>query len=110
MKHILYDVWVFDPTILQTIEPWQTTLPQLARQAGATIIAQRFHQFEPMGVTGMLLLAESHVSVHTWPERHLAALDIFTCGTMDGQLIVEGVRAWLTPQRDCLRVLTRGQR
>ena len=47
---------------------------------GITILGDKFHKFEPHGVSGVILLSESHVSIHTWPEEGYAALDIFTCG------------------------------
>ncbi|PIT92811.1 MAG: adenosylmethionine decarboxylase [Candidatus Harrisonbacteria bacterium CG10_big_fil_rev_8_21_14_0_10_42_17] len=50
-------------------------------QCGATILHEKFHKFSPQGLTGYLLLAESHASIHTWPEHNYAAVDIFTCGT-----------------------------
>ncbi len=52
-----------------------------AREAGATIVGESFHRFSPQGVTGVLAIAESHISIHTWPEYGYAAADIFTCGT-----------------------------
>ncbi len=59
----------------------ETVLRQSAEAAGATILQAHFHHFGPqMGVTGVLMLAESHISIHTWPETRFAALDIFMCG------------------------------
>ena len=51
-----------------------------ARAAGGTVLARSFHKFEPRGVTGIVAIAESHLSIHTWPEFSYAAVDIFTCG------------------------------
>ena len=51
-----------------------------ASEAGATIVGETFHRFQPVGVTGILAIAESHMGVHTWPEYGFAAVDIFTCG------------------------------
>ena len=53
---------------------------QAARDVGATIIGDSFHQFSPQGVTGVIAIAESHLCIHTWPEYGYAAVDIFTCG------------------------------
>ena len=50
-----------------------------ARDAGLTIVGESFHQFEPQGVTGTVLLAESHLAIHTWPERDSATLDVYVC-------------------------------
>jgi S-adenosylmethionine decarboxylase len=52
-----------------------------AVEAGATIVGQSFHKFDPRGVTGIIAIAESHLCIHTWPEYGYAAVDIFTCGT-----------------------------
>lgn len=51
-----------------------------AREAKATIIESRFHQFNPFGISGVVVIAESHLTIHTWPEYGYAAVDIFTCG------------------------------
>jgi len=52
---------------------------EAANAAGATIIGESFHQFNPVGVTGVVAIAESHLSIHTWPEYGYAAVDVFTC-------------------------------
>ena len=51
-----------------------------AKAAGLTVIGQHFHSFSPHGVTGVVVLAESHISIHTWPELGFGALDLFACG------------------------------
>ncbi|MEM7688928.1 MAG: adenosylmethionine decarboxylase [Pseudomonadota bacterium] len=59
----------------------EAVLRRAAKAAGATVLQGHFHHFGPaMGVTGVLMLAESHISIHTWPETGFAALDIFMCG------------------------------
>ena len=58
----------------------RTTITAAAKRAGATLINLITHRFEPYGVTGLALLAESHISIHTWPESGYAAVDVFTCG------------------------------
>ena len=80
--HLLLDLWgasnLTDP---ETIE---TALQDAARAAGATILHSHLHQFgEGGGVSGVIVLAESHISIHTWPERDFAAVDIFMCGACD---------------------------
>ena len=57
------------------------TMTRAAREVGANIIGESFHQFHPHGVTGILAITESHLCIHTWPEHGYAAVDIFTCGT-----------------------------
>ncbi len=58
----------------------ENTLVEGVKKAKATLISQNFYQFSPQGVSGILLLAESHCSIHTWPEEGYAAIDIYTCG------------------------------
>ena len=107
-RHILYDFWVDDANLLRWVAPLRMLLLEATRESGATILNEQFHQFEPFGVTGVLLLAESHLSIHTWPEDGLATLDIFTCGAMDTELIIDHVRRELVPSRESLRTVLRG--
>ena len=60
----------------------QRALEDAARACGATVVNSMFHTFSPQGVTGVVLLAESHISIHTWPEMGYAAVDVFTCGSL----------------------------
>jgi len=55
-------------------------LVEVARQIGATVIKDSFYQFSPQGISGVVIIAESHISIHTWPEYNFAAVDVFTCG------------------------------
>ncbi|GAB5536967.1 MAG: adenosylmethionine decarboxylase [Rubricoccaceae bacterium] len=102
------DLWVADASSLRHVETWETLLPDACRAAGATVLGSRFHQFEPDGVTGIVLLAESHASVHTWPEAGLATLDVFTCGSMDTVAVVDRIREALSPVRENMTVVYRG--
>ena len=107
-KHLLYDLWLDDVSFLERVERWTGILLGLAERSGATVIGQRFYQFEPHGVTGFVLLAESHVSVHTWPEEGLATIDVFACGEIDADAIVGWLREQLHPRRDRVTLVTRG--
>ncbi len=80
--HLLIDVWgassLDNPAFMDEV------LRSAALAAGATILHGHFHHFTPNGgVSGVLVLAESHISVHTWPEKNFAAFDIFVCGACD---------------------------
>ena len=70
-----------------------------ANACGATILGTHFHTFEPQGLTGYVLLAESHISVHTWPEYGYAAVDVYTCGLMQTEKAVEHLREILKADR-----------
>ena len=96
--HLLIDLWgasnLDDPSHIDA------ALREAAIVAGATILHGHFHHFTPNGgVSGVLVLAESHISIHTWPERNFAAIDIFMCGTCDPNLSVPVLQAAFTPDR-----------
>ncbi|MBN1483651.1 MAG: adenosylmethionine decarboxylase [Chloroflexia bacterium] len=108
--HLLYDIWLSDGEILKYVDPLRQILVDAALQGGANIYHQKWHQFEPWGVTGFLLLQESHISIHTWPEEaNFAAVDIFPCGPMDSERIVALLRQALQPLRERLQRVERGQ-
>lgn len=73
-----------DANALDDLQNVESTLIDTARRIGATIIGHAFHQFSPQGVTGVVIIAESHICIHTWPEHGYAAVDIFTCGDTSG--------------------------
>lgn len=79
-KHVLVELIDCDHDILNDIEYLRKTLSDIAREIGATVIKDSFYQFTPQGVSGVVIIAESHLSIHTWPEHCFAAVDIFTCG------------------------------
>jgi S-adenosylmethionine decarboxylase len=107
-RHVLYDIWVDDAKPLERAGPLEDLLHRAALAGGATILHGYFHPFAPCGVTGFLLLAESHLSVHTWPEEGFAAFDIFSCGDMDTDAIVDTIRQTLRPARERLQLIHRG--
>ncbi|MEM6327148.1 MAG: adenosylmethionine decarboxylase [Bacteroidota bacterium] len=106
--HLLVDLWVAEAGPLRHVATWEALLPEACRAAGATVLGARFHQFQPEGVTGIVLLAESHASVHTWPEAGLVTLDVFTCGALDAHAIVDRIRDALHPVRERVTTVARG--
>ena len=89
--HLLVDIWgarnLNDPTAVEA------ALRDAAEAAEATVLNVHLHHFSPSGgVSGVLMLAESHISVHTWPERDFAAVDIFVCGACDPYKAVPALR------------------
>ncbi len=78
--HLLLELKECNPRLLDDLEYVRNSLVQAAEGVGAHIVGESFHRFYPQGVTGILSIAESHVSIHTWPEYNYAAADIFTCG------------------------------
>ncbi len=80
-RHLLLELRECNIAVLDDLEYLENALVSAAKEAGATVIDKSFHQFAPQGVSGVVLIAESHLSLHTWPEHAYAAVDIFTCGT-----------------------------
>ena len=78
---LLLDLKRCNPKLLDDLELVRRTLIDAARESGATIVGDSFHRVETGGVTGVVAIAESHVSVHTWPAQAQAAVDILTCGS-----------------------------
>jgi S-adenosylmethionine decarboxylase len=79
--HVLLELKECNPELLNDLEYIREALINTANDVGAHIVGESFHQFSPQGVTGILAIAESHISIHTWPEYGYAAADIFTCGS-----------------------------
>ena len=79
-KHCILELFDCDQTKLNDEAFIRTTITAATKIAGATLINLITHKFKPQGVTGLALLAESHISIHTWPEKGYGAVDIFTCG------------------------------
>ena len=80
-KHVILELHDCDRKCLSNCEFLRATLLEACRRAGATILGNSFHVFSPYnGVSGVIIIAESHLSIHTWPEYSYAAVDIFACG------------------------------
>jgi len=89
-KHLLLELRECNREVLDDLSFLQNTLVSTAQEAGATVVGKHFHRFAPQGVSGAVLIAESHLSLHTWPEHGYAAVDIFTCGnTVNSELAAE---------------------
>jgi len=69
-----------DPDVINNLEAVKGALIEAAKRAQATIVDVVFHEFNPFGISGVVVIAESHLSIHTWPEYRYAAVDIFSCG------------------------------
>jgi S-adenosylmethionine decarboxylase len=107
--HLLADLHGVAPALLQDAVGIDALLRAAAEAAGAHILHGHFHTFGPgQGVTGVLLLAESHISIHTWPEAGFAAVDIFMCGAARPQLALARIEAALRPLTKQVRTVERG--
>ena len=79
-KHCILELYGCDPIKLNDESFVRTSLTSASKVAGANLLNMITYKFDPQGVTGLALLAESHISIHTWPESRYAAIDVFTCG------------------------------
>lgn len=81
-----------DPELLKKVDAVREILVSAAKACKATLVDVAFHEFKPFGVSGVVVIAESHLSIHTWPEYRYAAVDIFTCGeTIDPERAVQHI-------------------
>ncbi len=80
--HLLLELRDCNPETIRDLDFVKSALLAAATEAKATIVDVSFHEFNPFGISGMVIIAESHLSIHTWPEYGYAAVDIFTCGEL----------------------------
>ena len=97
-RHVIAEVYQVAPELTTDSGRLSELLCEAAGRAGATVLHCYFHDFEPKdglgvaGVTGVIALAESHISVHTWPELGYMALDVFMCGDAQPEMVIEILR------------------
>ncbi|MBI4351203.1 MAG: adenosylmethionine decarboxylase [Elusimicrobia bacterium] len=85
-RHLILELYGCSAAALSSVPEVQAAMLKAAGAAGATVIDSIFHHFKPHGVSGVVVIAESHFAIHTWPEHRYAAVDLFTCGA--------GTRPW----------------
>lgn len=81
-KHLLVELRDCNNEILNDLQKVTNLMVSAAKRSNATVVDVSFHEFNPYGISGMVIIAESHLSIHTWPEYGYAAVDIFTCGNL----------------------------
>ena len=96
--HLILDLW--DAQGLDDLELMESVMREAVDACGATLLHIHLHHFTPSnGISGVAVLAESHISVHTWPERHFAAFDIFMCGGARPELAINVLKKAFNPGR-----------
>ncbi len=80
-QHILVEFLECSSAVLNSRKLIQQYMEEAAVRSNATIVNSSFHRFSPHGISGVVVIAESHLAIHTWPEYQYAAVDLFTCGT-----------------------------
>jgi S-adenosylmethionine decarboxylase len=107
-RHLILDLW--GGKGLDDLGRMERTLRDAVTASGATLLHIHLHHFTPNdGISGVAVLAESHISVHTWPERDYAAFDIFMCGDALPEKAVEVIKNAFQPERTDLHSLLRGR-
>jgi len=108
-RHLLLELFDCDAAALGSLPVVKTSVLEAATRAHATIVNQVFHQFSPFGVSGVVVIAESHVAIHTWPEYRFAAVDIFSCGdVLQPQLAADHLAQCFAAGRTSMVELDRG--
>ena len=79
-RHVHLELFDCDEGVLNDLVKVKDGMVEAARRAQATIVATTFHRFSPVGISGVVVISESHLTIHTWPEYRYAAVDIFSCG------------------------------
>lgn len=107
--HFLLELKGVSPKLLDDLSFIQKGMVKAVKDGGGTFVSDSFHKFEPIGVSGIILVAESHVSIHTWPESEYAALDVFTCGEFSiGQNITRNLIDLFLPSKYTNQYIKRG--
>jgi S-adenosylmethionine decarboxylase len=109
-RHLVVDVWGEVGSMpFWDMDGAAEALKRAAVEAGATVITERWHHFgEGHGYTGVIVLAESHISVHTWPERGAALIDAFMCGDCDPRDCLDTINRFYKSQKSDVTFLERG--
>lgn len=109
-RHVLAEFYDCDVEILNSPELVEQHMKASAIHSGATIVQSVFHMFSPHGVSGVVVISESHLAIHTWPEYGYAAVDVFTCGdTVDPQVATDHLAGLLKAGRYESKMVERGK-
>ena len=107
-RHLIAEFYRCDLTILDDVDRIHSFMRQAAERIGATVLGSSFHRFAPQGVSGTVVISESHLSVHTWPEYGYVAVDIYTCGGLDPRPGFEQLRSQLKAESWRVQEILRG--
>ena len=108
-RHVLAEFYGCTPEVLNDTEKIEEIMVNAALEAGAEIREVVFHQFNPQGVSGVVVISESHLAIHTWPEYGYAAVDVFTCGsTVDPWVSCYYLEKHFTAERMAAKEVKRG--
>lgn len=106
--HVLVDFTVTEAELLRAPQPGMSYLREAVLAGGVTILFEHVHQFTPGGYSGILLLAQSHATIHTWIEDSLVSIDVFACGPIDVEAILAVLRRRFHPSAEHIERRARG--
>lgn len=108
-RHILAEFFECNSNILNNIKLIEEMMEEAAIRCGATVVTKTFHKFSPFGISGVIVISESHLTIHTWPENGYAAVDLFTCGeSCDPEIAYEYLKEGLMSTSASYTELKRG--
>lgn len=108
-KHLILECYGCDVTLLKDAASLEDVFKQAALYANATVLHSYFHKFDRgEGVTGVVALSESHISVHTWPEHEYMAIDIFMCGECDPSISARYILRYVPIKYHMMQIMDRG--
>lgn len=107
-KHIILELYDCLAHLLESPEQSKTFLLEAAKKMGAVVVSTDFHAFSPYGVSGVVVIKESHLTIHTWPEHRYAAIDVFTCGVLDINVGIEYLKKCFQAKRSWYKEMDRG--
>ena len=108
-RHMVVEVSGCNPDVLNDLDRVKEILRESALQANAEILELAFHHFTPQGVSGVVVISESHLSIHTWPEYGYAALDFYTCGDINPKVACDYVAQHLKATYTQITEVSRGK-
>jgi S-adenosylmethionine decarboxylase proenzyme len=109
-RHLIVELYGCNTDILNDKERIEQIMMEAAERAGATIVQKVFHLFNPHGISGVVVIAESHLAIHTWPEYGYAAVDVFTCGSkVDPWKAYEHIKKELEAEHVSIMEMYRGE-
>lgn len=107
--HITWDVYNCNADTLAFVPTVKTVLNAIVNELQLSKVNESYKQFQPIGVTGFILLEESHVSIHTWPEHKFAAIDIFSCKPFDAKKIQQLLMSAFASDKVVIKQIDRGE-
>lgn len=108
-NHMLVELYNCNQQVLDDLEGIERHMNEAATVCGATIVQSTFHRFQPYGVSGVVVISESHLAIHTWPEYGYASVDLYTCGdTVNPTVAYEYLKAAFEATDSEVQTLKRG--